>query len=328
MNLPTLNLRTARRTPRSRAAARGFTLLEVMIAMAIMGFVMTSLYMSIEATLHTQRLIDHEIEEMKQGPRILDLVERDLRGLYMLDIEEDVVFKGESRTMLGESADSLTLISTVDSTITHRVDDREVTADLCETGYRLRPHPQIPDLLQLWRRQAFFVDERPFEGGNYELVYDRVITFQLRYYDSTEREAEPIREWNSELRHELPLLVELRLEIEVGERVPGALREEGVGLRNLRYDRVIPLSRDSDLTFRVHALPPVFADAAAAGPGAANAPAGGPGGLGGPAGDVDSGFIDPGVDPPPPNPNQPPPNPDNNNGNGDDLSDLLEGIFG
>ncbi|GJM20345.1 MAG: hypothetical protein DHS20C15_02600 [Planctomycetota bacterium] len=259
---------------------RGFTLLEVMIAMAIMGFVMTSLYMSIEATLRTQKLIDHEVQEMKQGPRIIELLQRDLHGAYLLDIEGDLVFKGDSRTMLGESADSLTLLTTVDSTITHRVDDREVAADLCETGYKLRTHPEIPDLLQLWRRQTFFIDEKPFEGGSYELVYDRVIAFQLRYFDSTARDAEPTRDWDSEERRELPKLVSLRLEIEVGERIPGATREEGVGLRNLRYDRILPLARDSDLTFRVHALPPVFAEAA----NQAGAAAGGQGGQGGPGG--------------------------------------------
>src|SRR6185436_18872369 len=107
----------------------------------------------------------------------------------------DKVFLGESRTIDGEPADSLSFLTNVDSSVTRRVGDREVSSDVCETGYRLRRNPDLPDVLELWRRQSFHVDEEPLKDGVYELLHDRVVRFQVRYRETLDQYADVLMDW-------------------------------------------------------------------------------------------------------------------------------------
>src|SRR5262249_28743844 len=148
--------------PRRIAA---FTLIEVLIALAIMSLVMIALYTTLNVTLKARDQIEIQGRVARLGPQILDLIESDLRRAWLTDIDGDKVFLGESRTIDGEPADSLSFLTNVDSSVTHRVGDREVSSDVCETGYRLRRNPDLPDVLELWRRQSFHVDEEPLKDG-------------------------------------------------------------------------------------------------------------------------------------------------------------------
>ena len=58
--------------------------------------------------------------------------------------------------------------------------------------------------LELWRREDFFVDDDPTEGGQYTLIYDRIRSFELTYFDRPERGSGPtnsegIEEWDSRI---------------------------------------------------------------------------------------------------------------------------------
>ncbi|HTE05661.1 MAG TPA: prepilin-type N-terminal cleavage/methylation domain-containing protein, partial [Planctomycetota bacterium] len=174
------------------AARRGFTLIEVMVALSIMSLIMVALYTTLNMALRTRDQLEIDAQVARLGPQILDLVENDLRRAWLMNIDGDKVFLGETRTVNGEPADSLTFLTTVDSTVTRRVEDREISSDICETGYRLRTNPKNPDVMELWRRQSFHVDEKPLEDGVYELVHDRVISFQVRYLETVDRMAEKL----------------------------------------------------------------------------------------------------------------------------------------
>jgi hypothetical protein len=259
-------------------------------------------------------MLARDVKAARIGPQVLEIIERDLRRVWTFNIEGDMVFKGESRSMLGESADSLVFLSSVDSTLTQRVGDLEVTADVCETGYRLRPNPKVPDVLELWRRQSFHIDEEPLEDGTYELVHDRVISFRVRYFADEDIESEELEEWDASERHRLPSMVKIELGLEVGPRTPGAGRdsEDNVS-RAMWFERLIAMPRDSELTMRVHPLPPLFADQATQG--AAN---GANEGEGDDDDDLDETDIPDDLAPPG----------GGGGGSGDDLGGLLDDLFG
>jgi prepilin-type N-terminal cleavage/methylation domain-containing protein len=246
--------------PRRLAA---FTLIEVLIALAIMSLVMIALYTTLNVTLQARDQIEIQGRVARLGPQILDLIESDLRRTWLLDIEGDKVFLGESRTIDGEPADSLSFLTNVDSSVTHRVGEREVSSDVCETGYRLRRNPDLPDVLELWRRQSFHVDEEPLKDGVYELLHDRVVRFQVRYLNTMDPLEEELHDWDASVMHRLPAAVTIELALEA---VPRSLSEESkaastaaAASRTLVYQRVIPMVDHSDLIMRAHnTLPPTF----------------------------------------------------------------------
>jgi len=244
-------------------AGRGFTLIEVMVALTIMSLIMVALYTTLNTALRTRDQLEIEAQVARLGPQILDIIEADLRRAWVMGIDEDMVFRGETRTVNGEPADSLTFLTTVDSTVTRRVDDREISSDVCETGYRLRANAKNSDVMELWRRQSFHVDEKPLEDGVYELIHDRVVSFQVRYLETVDKTAEKLTSWDASERHALPALVDIELNLQAVARTTEDLGKQGGASRTLRYHRVIPLLPHSDLVMRVHPLPPSFTGAGA-----------------------------------------------------------------
>jgi hypothetical protein len=177
---------------------------------------------------------------------------------------------GESKSIDGEAADSISFLTTVDSTITRRVGEREVSSDLCETGYRLRRNASLPDVRELWRRQSFHVDDKPLEDGVYELLHDRVIAFQVRYFDDVDKDAEERTDWDSAVRHRLPALVQIDLTLEAVPRTTEDLGKKDAASRALHYRRMVALEKDSDLRMRCHAVVPTFIAAGGGSSGGAN----------------------------------------------------------
>jgi len=296
---------------------QGFTLIEVMLALTIMGLIMVGLYTTLNTTLDTRELLQREVRAARLGPQLLDVIAEDLRRAWVVNMAEDKVFKGDARTMLGESADTLLFLSTVDSTTTYRVGEQEVSADLVETGYRLRPNPDLPDVLELWRRQAYHVDDKPLEDGLYQRLHDRVVAFELRYYEDRVLAHEPVEDWDAEDSHSLPAMVSIELGIEVGPRSAddrALITKEAE--RTRWYRRIVALDQGAALSMRVHPHPPTFT-------GATTAANGGTGGAQGADGDE--------LDPDDPNGSgNPDGDPDGGSGGGSDvdLGDLLDDLFG
>jgi len=234
-----------------------------MIALTIMALIMVGLYSTLNATMSTRDMLEREVRAARIGPQILDVIESDLKRVWSFNIDDDMVFQGERKTILGESADTLIFLSSIDSTLVHVVDERTVTADLCETGYRLRASPELPDVLELWRRQSFHVDEDPLEDGSYERLHDRVVSLQFRYYADDDVETDPEENWDASFSHTLPSMVKVTLGIEVGPRMADSQEQRDIG--TYWYERLVPLQRDAGLTMRVHPLPPTFLAAAGQG---------------------------------------------------------------
>lgn len=301
------------RTAGTRPQA-GFTLLEVLLAITIMGMVMVGLYTTLNRTLDTRDMLSREVRAARLGPDILDRMEADLRGLWAANLKDDVVFQGEQRTLLGESADTMTFVAATGSQGVVRVGDDAARTRLVETGYRLRPNPDVPDVLELWRRESLHVDDEPLEDGTYERIHDRVIALEIRYFEDRIEAHEEFEEWEAEERHALPAMVSISLGIEVGpRRLEGERRSNADDDRTRWYRRLIVLDTDNALTMRVKPYPPAFTGFAdgSAGSGTAD----GQQGQDGEGGDEDGGEGDGG-------------GPDDGSGGSSNLDELLEGIFG
>ena len=317
---PTPRSLAPRPTPSTASsAAAGFTLMEVMVALSIMAMIMVALYSTLDTSLATRDQLEYETRAARMGPALLDVIEKDLRRAWVYNIEDDKVFLGQDHTVNGEQADTLVFLTTVDSTITQRIGAYEVPSDIAETGYRLKANPDFTDLLELWRRQDYHVDEEPLEGGVYERLHDRVISFQLRYVDTIERSPEWLDDWDAGERHRLPAAVLVDLVLEVGPRAGNTSRAES-GARTMVYQRFIPLHAGTDVAMRVHPLVPAFLGAASGSGG------GGAGGGPGLTGDVDgespdgsSGNTNEGG---PGGPGGP------DTGGGGDLTDFLDELLG
>jgi prepilin-type N-terminal cleavage/methylation domain-containing protein len=268
-------------------STRGFTLLEVLISILMVSLVMTTAYAVLYTTLGARDHIQKENLESKIGPAILNLIENDISAAWCWNIHENDVFKGESRVISGERADFFHFLTTTNSSFAIRQRDQAVRSDLTEVSYVLRQNPVNPELLELWRRQDFHIDEEIAEGGVYELIYSRIKAFQITYFSDLWEDAERLDDWDASKRGRFPAAMEILMVMEIDPTLVGYHLDE-MQRRRLEYRRVVFFPRASQLTMAVRPVVPTFIDPDEADDGEEDG--GGAGGAGGGGGGGNDGF--------------------------------------
>jgi prepilin-type N-terminal cleavage/methylation domain-containing protein len=291
--------------------AAGFTLVELLVTVAITGIVLSSVYGIVVSTLVARDRIDEASETDELGPAILDLIEADLRGLFPYDVDGLRIFRGRDATLGGEDADSIDLVTTTTATIPEEATDGSLLrADVCEVGYRVKESEDNPDFRELWRREQNHLDADPMKGGTYQKLTGRLRGLDLRYLVASETAtigAPPTideeREWDSSQSGLLPVAVKITLALDLFPGKVDADVDPDYVKRYLKtYVRTIPLERDLLETASLRPLSPAAAqaggDGGPAGPGGDGPPGGPPigPGSGGPGG----GSGGTGGPPPPP----------------------------
>jgi prepilin-type N-terminal cleavage/methylation domain-containing protein len=228
---------------RTRARAAGFTLVEVLLALVIMGMIMVSMTQILTAA-RTSRDTIHNIQETElAGPAILDMLERDLRGITTFDRTKQLQLRVKNKVILGFDADSLDFVTSTDSLTLHAEDDRFVRADANEVGYRLKSSTTSEQFLEIYRREAYGIDDDPFEGGTFMLLHDRVKGFDVQCFAKDGPDELPLAEWAASPNDQnigLPARIEITLTLELAPRlVNEQLRIAPIDKRTMTYKRVI-----------------------------------------------------------------------------------------
>ena len=225
------------------AARRGFTLVEVLVTLLIVGWVMLAIAQMLEAARVSRDTIHNIQETQLAGPAIMDLVERDLRAVLVYGRQPVDLMRMNNRIVIGLDADGLDFVTSRDGLVGHELQQRIVRCDYNEVGYRLRPSPRDDDFLELYRRESFGIDAEPFDGGNYTFLQDRVRGFDIKVYEEDGPDAQPLDEWNANGdKLGLPLRLEITLTLELSPRVSREqLRIAPVDKRLMTYKRIVRL---------------------------------------------------------------------------------------
>lgn len=199
----------------------GFSLAEVLLTVLIMSGIMLAITQILQAARVSRDTIHIIKETQLAGPAIMDMIERDLRGLTTLNRTRQDHLLVEDRVMLGLDGDSLDFVTHTDSLIMRQDGARYVRSDINEVGYRLRPSPMYDDFLELYRREDMGVDEDPYLGGEFSFLHDRVKSFDIQVFEEDGPDADPHDEWgqNGDERIGLPARLEVSLTLELKQRV-------------------------------------------------------------------------------------------------------------
>jgi len=250
-------VRPPRRAGRPAPARRGFSLVEVMVVLLIVGGLMLAITQLLEATRISRDTIHNVQETQLAGPAIMDLIERDLRSIVTYDRRPEDLMRVTNRVIYGLDADSLDFATATNSLVLIQVDRRLVRSDMNEVGYRLRPNPDDDDFLEIYRREDFGIDDEPFDGGTYTFLHDRVKQFDVQVFTEDGYDAEPMDEWvHEEDGPPLPLRLEISMTLELAPRINREqLRYAPVEKRTVTYYRVIRLPQHLIRSLDVQAVP-------------------------------------------------------------------------
>ncbi len=208
--------------------ARGFTLIEIMISISILVFLSAIMGQIISGTIHGSDLASDELRGPTVANAIFQQIFKDFRYVYYGGLTGDAGFRGRSDTLGGQEADRVDFITTrrtrtIGTDDDGRLAETDRISPVTEVGYALRDSDRNPGYRELWRREDYFVDDKPTEGGHYSLVYDRVRSFSLRYFPIPEQsqDKQGLEEWDSAQRKSLPYAILLKIEFDVPRPTDG-----------------------------------------------------------------------------------------------------------
>lgn len=193
----------------------GFTLIEVLLAVAITATVMVTVATTFHVMLNARDVVDDLAESTEAGPRILNLIERDLQGLWTYNVKNNAVFRGRDMDVNGRDADRMDFLTTTDA-VGFVLDLQSIPRKptICEVGYWFKPNPRYRDVFEMWRREDPMVDDELTTQGSFQLVHDRVKSFKVSYFRTLGYEAKEELEWDSSTEDALPKRIKIEFTIE------------------------------------------------------------------------------------------------------------------
>ncbi len=246
-----------------RRPQAGFTMIEVLIATALFAAVM-GMY---SVVLNNVITLEEEVRAQRSfssiGPAILDLIEDDLQSLYTSPRQPDAFpFRGDEHTLSSKAADRMSFVARRASIHQENIGGtgEYVRSPINEVGYRLhRGDSDLGDVRRIYRREAYYVDGSPLDGGDYFEIYDRVVSFNVTYagypVEESERSSqdtlgrhrlEKFESWDSEERRGFPAAVIITIEVEA-PNLGGTLPDRDAERPVARFTRIIPILQAGDI---------------------------------------------------------------------------------
>jgi type II secretion system protein J len=181
---------------------RGFTLLEIMVACAILGLVVAALYGVFSRTLGSKRLAEERMANVRAARIALWRIGEDLQASFPLT--GSLGFLGETRREGEFPQDSLSFVSAAHTLLT----SRGAEGTLCQIGYTLMPDPQVSTQHQLVRRVQIDVRADQDASGEVAALLSHVRGLRFRFFDGQNW----LEEWGKDkTQGTLPQAVEVTL---------------------------------------------------------------------------------------------------------------------
>jgi len=172
---------------------KGFTLVEILIAVAIVSLILTIIYGSYASSIDTMNYTREKMDTFSMARLTLSRMSDELTSSFISD-DEHLKFVGEEG--------KIDFISSSHERIFK--DSKEY--DLVEIGYFTEPEEE-GESLSLWRREDRTPDDDILEGGEKEKLIEGLEGLEFKYYDGEEWRSE----WDSQEEKGLPQAVEVTL---------------------------------------------------------------------------------------------------------------------
>jgi len=189
---------------------KGFTLLEVLVSMAILVIIMAALYSAYTTNVEAIQIARQNGEVHQAARIVLERMTKDLQSaLIQVSVPSEKIrlgFVGEDREIDGKRADRVDFTSVTHLPLT----EKGPASDLCEIGYLIEEDSEDRSLV-LFRRDDPSVDDDFTKGGLLQEMTRNVLEFNLTYQDSRGEESHKWNTLEGMPGAGLPVLIKVRL---------------------------------------------------------------------------------------------------------------------
>lgn len=227
---------------RKRAAARGLTLIEVMISVAILALVSTLIYGAFDGMSRARTGLARIDDRYHQGRQALARMSRELQSAF-LSAHAPTQIANAVRTTVFVGTDSGSNDRVDFTSFSHRRLMRNIhESDQNELSYFLArdPNSRTTDKIDLVRREQREIDLEPTRGGVVSVLAEDALTFDLSYLDATTGmwgDSWDTTQATGQFGR-LPLQMRIRLTLRGGE-----------GDRPIKFTTKVPIAMQQALSF-------------------------------------------------------------------------------
>jgi type II secretion system protein J len=208
----------AQRRGRTFVRWRGFTLLELLIAVAITATLMAMVGAILVRTLETDERISSMLATDKTGYGILNVLRRDLQACYCYSLGGPA-FKGERASLSGGEADKVAFVTAAEGLPDPKTGSRP---KLQRVGYRLESEQ---GRTSLYRYAEAYTEGDPLAPATYSLVAGGLRSLKLSYLDPNDLVWKD-GDWSETDR--VPLAVKVKVELVPDDEDPDKPKRFGV----------------------------------------------------------------------------------------------------
>jgi general secretion pathway protein J len=173
-----------RRSQASRRGRRGFTLIEVLISIAILAAITSLLFGAFAAMKRSKDGLTRVQDRQREGRLAMARITRELQSAYLSAhiplnqalLVQKTIFKSER----GTPADRVDFTAFAN----RRLDKNSHVSDQCELSYFGSPNPDGSGTTDLVRRIDTEIDLEPTKGGKVEVLATDIDLFDLQYLDA------------------------------------------------------------------------------------------------------------------------------------------------
>jgi general secretion pathway protein J len=180
---------------RSIARARGMTMIEIMVAIGILAMVAVLIHGVIDSLSRGRKGEGMRAERAHEGREAMQRMVRDLSGAFLsMHVPSVPALMTERTAFVGKSSlpyDRLDFTS-----FAHLRTERDShESDQAEVGYFVVNDPEVPDKMDLVRREQTPIDYEPLKGGIVNVVAEDVERFDVRFLDP--QTSQWVETWDS-----------------------------------------------------------------------------------------------------------------------------------
>lgn len=210
-------------TNRLARSARGFSLIEVLIAIAVLAMISGLLMTAFSSLKRSKDGVQRASDRYREGRLAMARITRELESAYTskhvpIDLSLAVI-----RTIFKAQQDSPADRVDFNAFVNRRTDRDSRQSDQAEISYYGEENPNKAGEIDLLRRISTRLDLEPSEGGRAEVLATNIDLFDLQFLDPLL--GTWIEEWDSSTvvgqLDRLPLQVRVHLVLNGGERFGG-----------------------------------------------------------------------------------------------------------
>jgi general secretion pathway protein J len=160
------------------------TMIEVIVAIGILAMVAVLIHGVIDSLSRGKKGEGMRAEREHEGREAMQRIVRDLSSAYLsMHLPSNVALVTSKTAFVGKNSSPYDRLDF--TAFAHLRTDRDVReSDQAEVGYFALPDPDVPEKMDLVRREQTPIDYEPLKGGVVDVVAQDVEQFDVRFLDA------------------------------------------------------------------------------------------------------------------------------------------------